>query len=442
MATVALALRRDPLDVLGSLAAEPGAFLLEVPDPERPVTLLGCAPVAELRVAPDGTTGGPAAADPLRAIEEFIAETPVTDELPFPLAGGVVGYLAYEFGRRAARRPVEPLAVLRRYDPIVVYDRARGQYHLISTDPGRARAPWLERLTAPALPWAGPLVTGPLAACLSGERYRTAVASIHEYLAAGDVYQVNLTQPFTAPLAAPAWVVYQRLARGHPVPHGAYLDLGDVQLACNSPELFLRRRGGRIETRPIKGTRPRGESPVRDAALAAELVRDEKERAEHVMIVDLERNDLGRVCAIGSVTVEALARIDSHPTVHHLVSVVSGRLRDDVGLAALLRATFPGGSITGAPKERAREIIEELEPWPRGPYTGALGLWHPRGDLELGLAIRTAVIAGGTVRYHAGGGIVADSDPGRELAETWLKTAALRLALGEAAPGLEQCSSG
>jgi len=161
------------------------------------------------------------------------------------------------------------------------------------------------------------------------------------------------------------------------------------------------------------------------------------------MIVDLERNDLGRVAAVGSVAVEAYARVESHPTVHHLVSSVVARVGRDVGLACLLRATFPGGSITGAPKVRAMEIIRELEPVPRGAYTGAFGLFHPSGDLELGLAIRTAVVAGGVVRYHAGGGIVADSDPERELAEAWLKTAALRLALGEdARPELERCSSG
>ena len=161
------------------------------------------------------------------------------------------------------------------------------------------------------------------------------------------------------------------------------------------------------------------------------------------MIVDLERNDLGRVCVPGSVAVNGLARLESHPTVHHLVSEVSGTLRDDTDLAALLAATFPGGSITGAPKVRAMEIIAELEAEPRGVYTGALGLLHPGGDLELALPIRTAVVADGRAQWHAGGGIVADSDPERELAEAWLKTAAIRLALGERVqPELERCSSG
>ena len=457
MRVVPLALRRDPFDVLASLAEEPGAFLLEVPDPHHPTTLLGCVPRAVLRILADGrverSDGCPTPTEPLAAFEQFVGDAPADDTAPaFPLAGGVVGYLAYELGRfteaprnLTARRPEPdtPLAVLARYDPILVYDRSRAHYALACGTPDAARAPWLERLAAPAPAWNGPLGRGPLTPRLPRERYLAAVRRILAYLAAGDVYQVNLTQPFAASLAAPAVALYTRLARCHPAPYGAYLDIGGVQLVANSPELFLRRRGQWIETRPIKGTRPRGSDPVDDAALAAELLRDPKERAEHVMIVDLERNDLGRVSCPGSVAVPAYARIESRLTVHHLVSAVVGRLRSEVGLADLLRATFPGGSVTGAPKVRAMEIIQELEPSPRGPYTGAFGLFHPRGDLELGLAIRTAVVRDGVVRYGAGGGIVADSDPERELAEAWLKTAALRLALGEETGAhFERCSSG
>jgi para-aminobenzoate synthetase component 1 len=438
MAVLALALRRDPLDVLASLAREPGAFLLDVPDPERPVTLLGCAPRAELCITADGA-GWTRAGE---AIEQFVRETAVAEPgLPFPLGGGIVGYLAYELG--AGRGvPDVPLAVLRRYDPLVVYDRLRAQYTLVASDAEAARAPWLERLGAPLAEHDEARAADALLPLMPAEGYRAAVRRILEYLAAGDAYQVNLTQPFTAPSAVPPAILYRRLARRHPMPYGAYLDLGGATLLMNSPELFLRRRGRRLETRPIKGTRPRGANAGADAALVSELGRDPKERAEHVMIVDLERNDLGRVCTTGSVVVEDYARIESHPTLHHLVSVIAGELRPDVGLAALLDATFPGGSITGAPKRRAMEIIAELEPWARGAYTGALGLFDPRGDLELGLAIRTAVVAGGAVRYHAGGGIVADSDPERELAEAWLKTAALRLALGEPVGPELECSSG
>src|SRR3989442_3107133 len=292
-----------------------------------------------------------------------------------------------------------------------------------------ARAPWLERLAAPASSCQGPLGGG-LEPLLPAARYRDAFERIFAYLAAGDVYQVNLTQPFTAPLIAPAWALAARLGRQHRVPYGAYLDLGSTEVVATWPELFLRRRGRRVETRPIKGTRPRGDGPSQDVALAAELLHDPKERAEHVMIVDLERNDLGRVCEVGTVVVERHAAVESHPTVHHLVSTIAGRLRFQVGLADLLRATFPGGSITGAPKVRAMEIIRELEPWPRGPYTGAFGFLDPRGDLELGLAIRTAIVGGGVVRYPPRGGIVAHPDAGRAGAEARLKTAALRPAPG------------
>ncbi|HEV7730655.1 MAG TPA: anthranilate synthase component I family protein [Candidatus Binatia bacterium] len=441
MPLVPLALRRDPLDVLASLASEPGAVLLAVPDPTHPVTLLGAHPVAELCIA-EGDD------DPFTAIARFVADTPVDPDLPFPLAGGVVAALAYELGSgqapHAARHPSDaPIAVLRRYDPLLVWDHRRMQYALLTTDPSRPRPSWLERVAMPVDPWTGALGGAPLAATVPPERYLAAARRILDYLAAGDAYQVNLTQPFAAPLAGPAHALFARLCRLHPVPRAAYLDLGAAQLVGNSPELLLRRRGRRVETHPIKGTRPRGADPARDAALIAELRRDPKENAEHVMIVDLERNDLGRVCAPGSVTVQALADVESHATVHHLVSRVSGSLRADTGLADVLAAIFPGGSITGAPKIRAMEIIAELEDGPRGVYTGALGLLDPRGDVELALPIRTGVVRDGVVRWHAGGGIVADSSPERELAEAWLKTAALRLALGERLhPELEQCSSG
>jgi para-aminobenzoate synthetase component 1 len=437
MVLVPLALRRDPVEVLLALAAhEPGAFSLDVPDPRHPVTLLGCAPTDELVV--DAATP-----DALGAIARFVAESPAGDPtLPFPLAGGVFGYLAYELGARLARPalerlPVEPLAVLRRYDPMLVHDRTRRQYSLLRLDERRPVPSWVERLSATVKLPSGPLASAPLAPALPADVYLARVRRILDYLAAGDAYQINFTQPFSAPLVAPAWVLFAWLARRHPAPFAAYLDLGDRQIVCNSPELLLRRRGTRVETRPIKGTRARDGD---DAAALASLRRDPKDAAEHVMIVDLERNDLGRVCRPGSVRVEAFARAESQPSVHHLVSVVAGTTRDDVDLAALLAATFPGGSITGAPKVRAMEIIAELEDHPRGVYTGALGLVHPAGDLELALPIRTAVVEGGQLRWPAGGGIVIDSDPARELDEAWVKTAAVRAALDE--PELAWRSSG
>jgi anthranilate/para-aminobenzoate synthase component I len=439
-----LALRLDPVGALARLAGEPGATLLAVPDPAHPVTLLGCAPAAELRL-----TAG-MAADPLLAIERFVAASPVLEPgLPFPLGGGIVACLAYELGiATVAPRGVAPLppgtllAVLRRHDPWLVHDATTGAWHIVGSTPARLRPPWLARLATPPPTVPGPLAREPLVPLVSPAAYRLAVRRILHYLRAGDAYQVNLTLPFATDLAAPPWALCARLAARHPVPYTAYLDLGDAVVVMNSPELLLRRRGQRVETRPIKGTRPRGSDAAHDAALAAELARDPKERAEHVMIVDLERNDLGRVCEVGSVTVEQLAAVECHPSVLHLVSTIAGRLAAAVGLAVLLRATFPGGSITGAPKERAMAIIAELEPRPRGVYTGALGLVDPRGDLELALPIRTAVVTGSRLCWHAGGGIVLDSDPDRELAEAWLKTAALRWALGAESAALDPCSSG
>src|SRR5262249_6968838 len=311
MALAHLTLRRDPLDVLACLADEPGAFLLEVPDPVHPAAILGCGPLAELRIAADDR-------DPAAAIARFVDAAPSGGaELPFPLAGGVVACLTYELGVSLAPRPiaqaaVEPRAVLRHYDPLLVFDRRRSQYALVAAGSTAARAHWLERLSRPAPEWHGSLGAQALAATMPAKHYRAAVRRVLAYLAAGDCYQVNLTQPFTAPLAGPGWALLHRLAPRPPARFTPYLDLCDAIVVANSPELLLRRRGRRVETRPIKGTRPRADHAGRDAALAAELRRDPKECAEHVMIVDLERNDLGRVCAPGSVRVESLARVESH----------------------------------------------------------------------------------------------------------------------------------
>jgi anthranilate/para-aminobenzoate synthase component I len=249
------------------------------------------------------------------------------------------------------------------------------------------------------------------------------VRRILEYLRAGDAYQINLARRLTATLLPtpdpPGWALFCRLQHESPAPHAFWMVADDGAVVVgNSPERFLRLRpDGAIETRPIKGTRPHTTSP---AALAA----DPKDQAEHLMIVDLERNDLGRVCQTGSVRVEGFARTVSLATVHHLVSTVRGQLRPGVGLAALLRATFPGGSITGAPKIRAMEIIDELEPVARGPYTGATGWLGAAGDLDLAVAIRTALVRDGQLTLWVGGGIVADSVPEDELRETEVKARA------------------
>jgi anthranilate/para-aminobenzoate synthase component I len=257
------------------------------------------------------------------------------------------------------------------------------------------------------------------------------VRRILDYLQAGDAYQVNLSRRLRARFEAgdPLALAAALRARA-PAPHAAFIADADGRgaLIGNSPERFLSLDpDGVIETRPIKGTRPRGGSPAADRAAVAELLASPKDRAEHVMIVDLERNDLGRICRTGSVEVVSLAQAVALPTVHHLVSTVRGVLRPDVGLATLLRATFPGGSITGAPKRRAMQIIDELEPSARGAYTGATGWLGAAGDLDLAIAIRTAVVRDGALALSVGAGIVADSTPEGELAETEVKARAFEI---------------
>jgi len=282
------------------------------------------------------------------------------------------------------------------------------------------------------LPWSGrayePRESRTLDSNFTRDSYIAAVERAIDYIAAGDVFQVNLSQRFTAPLTEHPAQIYQRLRQQSPAMYGAYLDHLDYALLCNSPELFLRveRLDGRrkVMTRPIKGTRSRG------PGMEMQLRDSEKDQAELNMIIDLERNDLGRVCEIGSVQVTEPRMIEAHPTVYHGVATIEGALHDGVGLVELLRATFPGGSVTGAPKIRAMEIIDELEPTRRGPYCGAIGYLAPGERMEFNVAIRTMIVRDGLVHIPVGGGIVADSDPAAEYDETLVKARAMFDALG------------
>lgn len=256
------------------------------------------------------------------------------------------------------------------------------------------------------------------------------LARAHEYIAAGDIYEINLAQRFTADAElADAPALFAAWAERYPMPFAAFVDGGAWAIVSNSPECLLLTDGARAATFPIKGTRRLDPRASADA-LAAELRGDAKEHAEHVMVVDLERNDLGRVCEIGSVEVAEFAAVRQYPVLVHMVSEVRGRLRDGTSPAALLRATFPGGSITGAPKIRAMQLIEELEPAARGFYTGAIGWTELDGRSRFSIAIRTAVLDRAGLTYWAGGGIVADSDAEREFAETLLKSETLFRAWG------------
>jgi para-aminobenzoate synthetase component 1 len=272
----------------------------------------------------------------------------------------------------------------------------------------------------------------PIRSNFTKDKYLTAIRRAKAYIAAGDIYQVNLSQRFSGPLPVPPFDLYTRLRARNPAPFAAFLDFGEMQILSSSPERFLQveARTRQVRTRPIKGTRPRGNTPEQDADLGRELLLSEKDRAELVMIVDLERNDLGRVCETGSVHVPELMVLERDPTVHHLVSTVAGRLPPERNRMDLLRAMFPGGSITGAPKIRAMEIIAELEPTRRGVYTGSIGWLGFTGDMDLNIAIRTFVVRDGMAHFQVGGGIVADSDPEEEYEETLHKGRALMEALG------------
>ena len=248
-----------------------------------------------------------------------------------------------------------------------------------------------------------------------------AVECVRRYIRAGDIYQVNLSQRFAASCSLTGWDFFQRLTAVSPAPFAAFLDCGDFQIVSSSPELFLRLSGLHIQTRPIKGTRPRSTDPTRDAQLSYELQTSTKEMAELVMITDLLRNDLGKVCEYGSVQVPELVRLERYPHVQHLVSTVEGRLRSSITHFAALASCFPGGSITGAPKIRAMEIIDGLEPVTRGPYTGALGYLGFNRESQLSILIRAAVCRQGMAYFHVGAGIVADSVPSAEYQETLAK---------------------
>lgn len=271
---------------------------------------------------------------------------------------------------------------------------------------------------------------GEFKASMSRQEYEEKVRRIHDYIAAGDIYQVNLTQQFTTNYPADSlFPLYHQLRQSTPAPLASWIHLAQREILSSSPETFLRISQRQIETRPIKGTRPRGHTPQTDADYARELLDSPKEKAELTMITDLERNDIGQVCEFGSVRVEEMLALEKLEQVFHLVSTVSGKLRPELDHWQALKACFPGGSITGAPKKRAMEIISELEPVPRGLYTGAVGYLGFNGESQFNIAIRTLVRENNLLSYHVGAGIVADSDPAAEYQETLDKAKGLRLAI-------------
>jgi para-aminobenzoate synthetase component 1 len=372
-----------------------------------------------------------------------------------PVVAGAFGYLAYDLGWHLEHLPDLarddlglPDCYLGFYDRLVVVDHQQKKAYMTSTGlpdtgsaarvRGAARMEQLEQLLSAEAVLVTD-ITDDYPACqgasrlhgqISHEAYLQAIREVKEYIAAGDIFQANFTQRFDCPLEMEPWVLYRRLREINPAPFAAYLSYPELIVASASPERYLQVRHGVVETRPIKGTRPRGHDAASDLRLRQELEISAKDHAELAMIIDLERNDLGRVCEFGSVTVPELFTLEAYATVFHLVSTVRGSLRPGCDLVDLLKATFPGGSITGAPKIRAMEIIETLEPVKRGIYTGSIGYLGFDGMADLNIVIRTIVIKGRQAYIQVGGGIVADSDPEAEYRETIDKGRALMQALG------------
>lgn len=381
-----------------------------------------------------------------------VRHTPLPD-LPFDFTGGYIGYLGYEVkadcGATAAHRAPMPDAQWIFADRLIVVDHTAGRTHVLAlthpeTAGDRAGAVWL-RTTADILEtlptWTNPaplhIDTDPAAVAAllvrGRERYLADIRACQEKLRAGESYEICLTDQVSLPATTDALDCYRILRRCNPAPYAAYLRFDDLYIACSSPERFLkvdRSRG--VETKPIKGTAPRGADPAEDERLRRGLVEDPKTRAENLMIVDLLRNDLGRVCEIGSVRVPALMVTETYSTLHQLVSTIRGTLRADTDIVDCLRACFPGGSMTGAPKLRTMRIIDELETRARGVYSGTIGFLGLGGTADLNIVIRTAVRYGGRWQIGAGGAIVLDSDPEDEYAEMVLKAgAALHAVLPE-----------
>ena len=367
-------------------------------------------------------------------------------DLPFPL-GGCFGYFGYEM--KQFSEPQLPLTtqndlalpecLVGFYDSVVVFDHQLSKTWLISTGMNeegnrcskrahRAVEFWLKHLTSINKAEIHDNTSSQseifnLASTLNCDEYCNRVKEIISYIWQGDIYQANLSHRLGTKVNFDGWSLFQRLATASPAPFSAFMQCGSYQLASSSPEQFLQLSGDQVITSPIKGTRPRGTSPDLDARLGYELQTSEKERSELVMITDLLRNDLGRFCEYGSVNVPTLAKLEKFAQVQHLISTITGRLRNGVTHLEALASSFPGGSVTGAPKIRAMEIIDKLEPVVRGPYTGCLGYLGFNRESQLNILIRTAICHKQTAWFHVGAGIVADSDPKAEYEETLNKAA-------------------
>ncbi len=436
------------------------AVFLDSGDPERTAgryDILAAGPVARLVASGGAVTiedgRGRRAAGPgaFAGVRELLGSARGAAG-GWPLAGGAIGYFGYELGREAAglagakagTAPLLPEAAVGLYAWTIVVDHRERRAAITSLDAfsdseAEALARRLREAPAPREPFR---ILGEIASSLEREDYLPRAARVIDYIRAGDCYQANLTREFRVPCAGDPWELYRHLHDTNPAPMGAFLDYPFGSVLSSSPERFVTVEGRSALTRPIKGTRRRRADPADDARARSELLASAKDRAENVMIVDLMRNDFGRVCEPGSVAAPAICALESFATVHHLVSTVTGRLAPGRDALDLLEACFPGGSITGAPKRRAMQVIDELEPHRREVYCGAIGYLGAEGRLDMSIPIRTTVCSEGELRFYAGGGIVADSSPEAEFEETEVKIAAIRRALqrfaAPAAPNAEK----
>ncbi|MCF7985361.1 MAG: aminodeoxychorismate synthase component I [Thiohalocapsa sp.] len=446
--------RRDSAAVFGRFAAEPWAVLLDSGvggEAAGRYDILAARPRATLQtygdlteVRRDGDTRL-SCDDPLELVREALGERHPQGS-PLPFVGGAIGWLGYDLGRRFVRLDLGSVLPARAaqmaigiYDWALVTDhRERRTWLTGRGSPGDpARQLLLDAVlggqtgaSEPVVAHDGFTVAGRLCSNMDADGYRARFDRVQALIRAGDCYQVNLARRFSAPARGDAWPVYRRLRAINPAPFSAYLHTPGTVVMSASPERFLHVRDGRVETKPIKGTTRRDPDPAVDRALAAALALSPKDRAENVMIVDLLRNDLGRCCVPGSVRVPRLLEVESFAGVHHLVSTVTGRLAPGQDALSLLRACFPGGSITGAPKRRTMQIIDALEGEPRGVYCGSIGYVGFDGAMDCNIAIRTLTFAEATLGFWAGGGLVADSRCDAEWAEIGIKARAM-LAVAE-----------
>lgn len=381
--------------------------------------------------------GGPGR-DPFEEITKALSGQ--VEKGPFPFNSGVAGYFSYDL--KDMTEPARsfmtkagvdiPRFMAGVYDPVFVYDHREEQGFLVSARSSAERVSEFMRLLQNAAPFKAAEIRKAegISSDMSREEYISAVVKAKVYIASGDIYQINVSHRLSVRWVGDPFSLYMKLLETHPAPMSSYMDFGNFQVISNSPERLLRIKNGVAETCPIKGTRPRGMNKSEDASLIEELRASHKERAEHVMIVDLERNDLGKVSVAGTVEVSAFEEVETYPHLHHMVSTIRGTLKPDISPALALKALFPGGSITGAPKVRAMEIIDELERSARSIYTGSIGWFDFAGDSEASVAIRTAIYKDGVIHLNVGAGIVADSVPESEYEETMLKASDFLKVLG------------